>query len=74
VDIVVTHAPPFGIHDAKDLCHQGFACFRSLIQKHQPRFFLHGHIHAVFPDAEDRISLFNTTRIINTYGHYILEI
>ena len=74
VDVVVTHAPPLGIHDGPDLCHQGFACFRSLIQKYQPGFFLHGHIHAVFKDAADRITLFNTTRIINSYGHHILDI
>ena len=74
VDVVVTHAPPLGIHDGPDLCHQGFACFRSLIPKYQPRFFLHGHIHAVFKDAADRTTLCNTTRIINSYGHHILDI
>ena len=74
VDVVVTHAPPLGIHDGPDLCHQGFACFRSLIQKYRPRFFLHGHIHAVFKDAADRTTLYDTTRIINSYGHHILDI
>jgi Icc-related predicted phosphoesterase len=74
VDVVVTHAPPLGIHDGKDLCHQGFACFRTLIQKHQPRYFLHGHIHTAFSEASARTTLFDNTRIINTYGHHILEI
>ena len=74
VDVVVTHAPPLGIQDGPDLCHRGFACFRSLIHKYRPRFFLHGHIHAVFRNAEDRMTLLNNTRIINTYGHHILDI
>ena len=74
VDVVVTHAPPLGIHDGQDLCHQGFACFRSLIQKYRPRLFLHGHIHVAFPNAAARTTVFGTTRIINTYGHHILEI
>jgi len=74
VDVVVTHAPPRDIHDGPDLCHQGFDCFRTLIQRYRPRFFLHGHIHTVFKNAADRITFFGTTRIINTYGHHILDI
>jgi Icc-related predicted phosphoesterase len=74
VDIVVTHAPPLGIQDGNDLCHQGFACYRWLIQKFRPRFFLHGHIHARFQDDADRVSLVDGTRVINTYGHHIFEV
>jgi Icc-related predicted phosphoesterase len=74
VDVVVTHAPPLGVHDGKDLCHQGFACFRRLIRKYRPRFFLHGHIHAYFQEASERMTLLNTTRVINTYGYHVLDI
>lgn len=74
VDIVVTHAPPQGIHDGQDLCHQGFACFRWLIQKYRPPLFLHGHIHAHFQDDGERSSHLEHTRVINTYGHTILEL
>ena len=62
VDVVVTHAPPRGIHDGDDLCHQGFACFRWLIDKYRPRLFLHGHIHAFFQDDTERTTLIDTTR------------
>ena len=74
IDVVITHAPPLGIHDGQDLCHQGFACFRWLIQRYRPRFFLHGHIHALFRDASERTTLFDSTHVINTYGYHILEI
>lgn len=74
VDVVVTHAPPQGIHDGKDLCHQGFACFRGLIRRYRPRLFLHGHIHARFRESSERITLINTTSVINTYGYHILDI
>jgi Icc-related predicted phosphoesterase len=74
VDIVVTHAPPQGIYDAKDLCHQGFACFRWLIQKYRPQVFLHGHIHAHFQDDAQRLAHVDGTRVINAYGYYILEL
>lgn len=74
VDVVVTHAPPQGIHDGQDLCHQGFACFLWLIRKYRPRFFLHGHMHMQFRDDAERTTLFGSSRVINTYGHYILDI
>ena len=74
IDIVVTHAPPLGIHDGQDLCHQGFACFRWLIQKYRPRLFLHGHIHSHFSNDADRASIVDTTRVVNTYGQHIFEI
>lgn len=74
IDLVISHAPPRGIHDEEDLCHQGFQCFRWLIKKYKPRYFIHGHIHKIFNDPAERVSLVDKTRVINTYGHYVLEI
>ena len=74
VDIVVTHAPPRFIHDAEDRCHRGFRIFRWFIDKYQPRYFLHGHIHTNFDNDSERITSVNSTSIINCYGYYILEI
>lgn len=74
IDLVITHAPPRGIHDDEDLCHQGFKSFRWLIKKYKPRYFIHGHIHKSFNDPAERVSLVDKTKVINTYGHYVLEI
>lgn len=74
VDIVMTHAPPRGIHDAEDLCHRGFKSFRQLIDWYQPAFFLHGHIHARFESDAARITAVGRTRVINCFGRYLLEI
>ncbi|MEE4355011.1 MAG: metallophosphoesterase [Desulfococcaceae bacterium] len=73
VDIIITHAPPRFIHDEEDLCHRGFRCFRKLINRYQPRYFIHGHIHRHFDSPEQRITRVGRTKIINTYGHYILN-
>ena len=73
IDIVVTHAPPQGIHDAEDLCHRGFACYRRLINSHRPAYFIHGHIHRHFENENLRRTDIDGTRVINTYGHTILE-
>ena len=74
IDIVITHAPPRHVHDAEDLCHRGFKSFRWLIDKYQPNFFIHGHIHRHFSDPSERVTLVEATKVVNTYGYNILEI
>lgn len=73
LDIVITHAPPRFIHDAEDPCHKGFRIFRWLIDKYAPKYFIHGHIHCLFSDSSERISIVNQTRVINAYGYYLFE-
>ena len=73
-DIVVTHAAPRHIKDAEDRCHKGFNCFNKLINKYNPSHFIHGHIHKLFEDDDERITIVNTTQVINSYGFYILEV
>lgn len=72
--MVVTHAPPRHIHDKEDLCHRGFESFVSLINKHQPDYFIHGHIHEAFEDFEGRVTRANNTQVVNTCGYTILEV
>jgi len=74
VDIIITHAPPRHIHDAEDPCHKGFRSFHGLIHRYSPAYFIHGHIHRNFSDPSERITVVNETRVINTYGYYLLEI
>jgi len=74
VDLVITHAPPRHIHDAQDPCHRGFECFGRLIEKYQPQYFIHGHIHKLFDDPADRVTVVGKTKVVNTYGYNILEI
>jgi Icc-related predicted phosphoesterase len=74
VDVVIAHAPPRGIYDDQDLCHQGFETFRWLIQKYKPRYFIHGHIHRFFNEPWERVTTVGETQVINAYGCHILEI
>lgn len=73
VDIVITHAPPFGIHDKEDLPHRGFKIFLEFIERFKPKYLLHGHIHR-YDLREKRIEEYKGTKIINCYGYYILDI
>jgi calcineurin-like phosphoesterase family protein len=72
VDIVLTHAPPRGIHDREDPCHRGFSAFRTLIRLAKPRWFIHGHVH-LYDLADVRTSVEGETTVINAFGHWILE-
>lgn len=73
LDILVTHAPPRGIHDQPDRCHTGFACFRTFLHHFRPRYHLHGHIHLYDRLAPTR-TRFEATTVINAYGFRELPI
>lgn len=72
-DILVTHAPAYGVNDMDDLPHQGFECFLELIQKYQPKFFIHGHVHANYGAQFKREDKLGNTTVINAYEHYFIE-
>lgn len=74
LDMVITHAPPRHIHDAEDRCHIGFESFVNLIKKYKPAYFVHGHIHREFQHPSERVTLFQSTKVINTCGYHILEV
>jgi Icc-related predicted phosphoesterase len=73
LDILVTHSPPYGIHDEKDLAHRGFKVFLSFLRVFRPRLLVHGHVHVYRNDVE-RISKFNDTTVVNVYPYRILNI
>ncbi len=68
LDIFVTHASPWGIHDMPDLTHQGIRAFRWFLRAFQPAYHFHGHIHIYRPDTVTE-TLFGKTRVINTFGY-----
>ncbi len=72
-DILVTHAPAYGINDGDDICHTGFKSFVSLIDKYKPRYFLHGHMHLKF-GRTPRLVKYIDTMVIDATGYYILDI
>ena len=72
-DVVVTHAPICGYGDGTDMAHRGFQCFVKLLERLQPRYWVHGHVHLNY-GRNPRILECGTTTIINAYESYILEI
>lgn len=72
LDILVTHAPPFGLGDREDQCHRGFKCFLAFMEKYRPKYLVHGHIH--LDDASSpRILHYCETTIVNAYGCQMID-
>ena len=73
LDILVTHAPPRGIHDEADLAHTGFKAFCSLMDVFRPRLLLHGHSHVYRSDTITS-TRYKDTQIINVYPYRLIEL
>jgi Icc-related predicted phosphoesterase len=72
VDIIMTHAPAFGLGDGKDACHRGFQSFVDIMDVFSPKYFIHGHQHLNY-NRQPRIMQYGKTIIINAFGYYILD-
>lgn len=72
-DILVSHAPAYQINDGRDLPHQGFQVFRTLMEKYRPKFFLHGHVHLSYGRNHKRYDKYKDTHIINAYERCVFE-
>lgn len=74
VDIVVTHAPAADLGDGDDPAHWGFESFVKLLDRYQPKYFIHGHVHLRYGPNQQRIRTYGKTTIINASERYTLEI
>ncbi|MBR3473842.1 MAG: metallophosphoesterase [Oscillospiraceae bacterium] len=74
VDIILTHAPARGYGDLDDPVHLGFAFLLELMDKLQPRYLIHGHVHPSYKMRSHGDLHYGETTIINACGYRILEI
>ncbi len=72
LDILVAHAPPFGIHDGPDYPHIGFKAFLMLMDRCRPRYLLHGHKHVY--GVETTRTIYGQTEVLNIYPYRVIEI
>ncbi len=73
LDILVTHSPPFGVHDGTDAAHIGFASFHPLLKIGKPQMMLHGHMH-ILPNIHDTQTTCYHSEIINVFPYRLIEI
>ncbi|MEE1314987.1 MAG: metallophosphoesterase family protein [Faecalimonas sp.] len=72
-DILVTHAPAYGVNDGEDLPHRGFEEFLRLMELYAPKFFLHGHVHLRYGLRHKRCDKYLDTTIINACERYVFD-
>ena len=68
LDIFVTHAAPWGIHDKQDWPHQGVKAYNWLIKTFKPKYHFHGHNHVYELNTTVQTQL-GDTLVMNTYGY-----
>ncbi len=73
VDVLITHAPPKGIHDGADPAHVGFVAFNRFMARFRPRFLLHGHSHVWRRDTVITTRVGATT-VLNVCPYRVIEI
>jgi calcineurin-like phosphoesterase family protein len=72
LDVLLTHAPPFGWGPGEDAAHVGFAAFTRIVQDLSPRLLIHGHVHP-FGRAQAPGRL-GATQIVNAVPSRLVEI
>ena len=73
LDVLVTHAPPWGIHDREDFAHQGFKALRWFLETFKPAYHFHGHIHLYY-GSETVETQYHHTRVVNVYGYKQIDL
>ncbi|MCS6909362.1 MAG: metallophosphoesterase [Anaerolineales bacterium] len=72
LDVLITHAPPRGIHESGDRAHIGFEAFLTLMDRFRPRFLLHGHSHVYRNDAITA-TRYKETQVLNVYPYRLID-
>lgn len=68
-DILLAHAPAYRINDLDSLSHRGFQCFVELLDRYEPAYFVHGHVHRNYGANIPQRTVRGNTTIINAYDH-----
>jgi Icc-related predicted phosphoesterase len=73
LDVLVTHSPPEGIHDADDPPHRGFKALLRFMNWYKPRYMVHGHVHT-WDRRKTTETQYRDTMIMNINPVTVLEI
>jgi Icc-related predicted phosphoesterase len=71
-DVLLCHCPPSGVNDEPDdPAHVGFAALRAWVERHRPRYLLHGH---TTPDPRTRTHRLGQTEVVWVRGATAVEL
>jgi uncharacterized protein len=74
LDVLLTHSPPFGIHDDDDPAHEGLKAINFFMRVMSPRYLLHGHTIFYRQNLQDHVTEFNGTKVINIYPFRVMSL
>ncbi len=74
LDILISHSPPFGIHDEDTHAHQGLKAINWLIQIAKPRYHFHGHTHFQRRNLSPSETVHGLTTISNVFPYKVIEV
>jgi Icc-related predicted phosphoesterase len=74
LDILITHSPPFGIHDEDSRAHQGLKAINWLLHLTKPRYHFHGHTHFQRRNISASETNYGITRIVNIFPYKIIDV
>jgi len=73
LDILISHSPPFGIHDDDSSAHRGLKAINWLLRWTRPRFHLHGHLHDMRRNLKPGTTWLGDTAVMNVFPHRTIE-
>ncbi|MBI2758883.1 MAG: metallophosphoesterase [Chloroflexi bacterium] len=74
LDILITHSPPFGIHDEETKAHTGLKAINWILKWARPRYHFHGHTHFFRQNLAASTTQLGPTTIMNVFPYKIIEI
>ncbi len=74
LDILITHSPPFGIHDEETQAHRGLRAINLILRWARPRYHFHGHTHFFRQNLEPSVTQWNSTLIMNVFPYKVIEV
>ena len=74
LDILITHSPPFGIHDEDSQAHQGLKALNWLLRVAKPRYHFHGHTHFLRRNLSPSETTHGETKIMNIFPYKLIEV
>jgi Icc-related predicted phosphoesterase len=71
-DVLLCHCPPHRVNDEPDdPAHVGFVALRAWVERHRPRYVLHGH---TTPDPRARTTRLGDTEVVWVRGARVVEL
>jgi Icc-related predicted phosphoesterase len=74
LDILITHSPPFRIHDEDAEAHTGLKAINWILRWARPRYHFHGHTHFFRQNLAPSVTQSGDTTIMNVFPYKVIEI